>query len=146
MRAHGSSAMQHQSPLTASLDGGEWSASRHDRFNPEEWVASTTWIGGRVGPRDGSGILKTRKISCPCQIRILSRPVHSFINRLTTLPRLPLGQLLFHIYIQTLLFLFWGKVECRTVYKLKTAQISLVVILLQVTSFTLFQFLNLPRH
>jgi hypothetical protein len=39
-----------------------------------------------------------------------------------------------------------GKVACRTGYKLKTAHIYLAVILLQVTLFTLFQFLNIPRH
>jgi hypothetical protein len=75
-------------------------------FNPEERDAGTTWIGGRVGPRDGSGLLKTRKLSYPYRIRILSRPVHSFITILTMLPRLPLGKILFHIYIQILLFLF----------------------------------------
>ena len=61
-----------------------------------------------MGPRDGSGVLKTGKISYPYRIQILSRPVHSFITRLTMLPRLPLGQLLFRIYeyIQTMLILF----------------------------------------
>jgi hypothetical protein len=39
--------------LTSALDGGEWSASRPDRFNPGVRVPGTHWIGGRVVPRAG---------------------------------------------------------------------------------------------
>jgi hypothetical protein len=37
--------------LTSALDGGEWSASRPDRFTPKERAPVTHWIGGWVGPR-----------------------------------------------------------------------------------------------
>jgi hypothetical protein len=37
--------------LTSVLDGGEWSASRPDRFIPKERAPGTHWIGGWVGPR-----------------------------------------------------------------------------------------------
>jgi hypothetical protein len=36
--------------LTSALDGGEWSASRPDRFTPRERTPDTHWIGGWVGP------------------------------------------------------------------------------------------------
>jgi hypothetical protein len=32
--------------LTSALDGGEWPASRPDRFTPTEGVIGTHWIGG----------------------------------------------------------------------------------------------------
>jgi hypothetical protein len=39
--------------LTSALDGGEWSFSRTDRFNPSsEKVPGTHWIGSWVGPRE----------------------------------------------------------------------------------------------
>jgi hypothetical protein len=37
--------------LTSSLDGGEWSASRSDRFTPRERALGIHRIGGWVGPR-----------------------------------------------------------------------------------------------
>jgi hypothetical protein len=37
--------------LTSALGGGEWSASRLDRFIPREKAPDTHWIGGWVGPR-----------------------------------------------------------------------------------------------
>jgi hypothetical protein len=40
-------------PLTSALDRGEWSASRHGRFNPGERTPGTHWIGDWVGPRAG---------------------------------------------------------------------------------------------
>jgi hypothetical protein len=39
--------------LTATLDGGEWSASRPGRFTPRERAPGTHWTGGWVGPRAG---------------------------------------------------------------------------------------------
>jgi hypothetical protein len=39
--------------LTSALVGGEWSASRLDRFTPEEIARGTHWIGGMVNPRAG---------------------------------------------------------------------------------------------
>jgi hypothetical protein len=37
--------------LTSTLVGGEWSASRPDRFTPGERACGTHCIGGWVGPR-----------------------------------------------------------------------------------------------
>jgi hypothetical protein len=39
--------------LTSALLGGEWSASRPDRFTPGERALDTYWIGGWVSPRAG---------------------------------------------------------------------------------------------
>jgi hypothetical protein len=39
--------------LTSTLVGGEWSASRLDRFTSGERAPGTHWIGGWVGPRAG---------------------------------------------------------------------------------------------
>jgi hypothetical protein len=39
--------------LTSTLDGGEWSVSRPDRFTPKERAPGTNWIGGWVGHRAG---------------------------------------------------------------------------------------------
>jgi hypothetical protein len=36
--------------LTSVLDGGEWSASRPDRFTPGKRVPDTHWMGGHHGP------------------------------------------------------------------------------------------------
>jgi hypothetical protein len=32
--------------MTSALDGGEWSASRPDRFTPRKRASGTHWIGG----------------------------------------------------------------------------------------------------
>jgi len=41
--------------LTLALDRGEWSASRPAAFIPWQRTPGTRCIGGRVGPRAGSG-------------------------------------------------------------------------------------------
>jgi hypothetical protein len=51
--------------LTSTLDGGEWSASRHGRFTPRERALDTHWIGGWLGPRAGLDAVVRRKISLP---------------------------------------------------------------------------------
>jgi hypothetical protein len=48
--------------LTSALDGGEWSASRPDRFTSEERDPGTHWIGGWEGLRAGLDAVKKRKI------------------------------------------------------------------------------------
>jgi hypothetical protein len=50
--------------LTATLDGGEWSASRTGHFTPRERAPSTHWIKGWVGPQGRSGRWG-EQISCP---------------------------------------------------------------------------------
>jgi hypothetical protein len=48
---------------TLALDGGEWSASRPDRFTPRERDPGTHWIG--VGPRAVLDAVVKRKIPSP---------------------------------------------------------------------------------
>jgi hypothetical protein len=48
--------------LTSALDGGEWSASRPDRFNPRERAPGAHWIGG---PRAVLDAVVKRKIPSP---------------------------------------------------------------------------------
>jgi hypothetical protein len=46
-------------PLFISkLDGGDWLASRPDRFTPGERAPRTHWIGDWVGPRAGVDIVE----------------------------------------------------------------------------------------
>jgi hypothetical protein len=51
--------------LTSALDGGEWSASRPDRFTPSERSPGTHWIGGWVGSRAVLDAVVKRKIPSP---------------------------------------------------------------------------------
>jgi hypothetical protein len=53
--------------LTSALDGGEWSASRPDRFTPRERSPGTHWIGGWVGPIAVLDTVVKRKIPSPHQ-------------------------------------------------------------------------------
>jgi hypothetical protein len=46
--------------LTSALVGGKWSASRPDRFIPEERAPGTHWIGGWVDPRAGLDDVKKK--------------------------------------------------------------------------------------
>jgi hypothetical protein len=65
--------------LTSALIGGEWSASRTDRFTPEERAPVTHWIGGWVDPRTGLDDVERRRIlPLPgLELRALSRPARS---------------------------------------------------------------------
>jgi hypothetical protein len=51
--------------LTSVLDGGEWSASRPDRFTLREEALSAHWIVGWVGPRSGLDAVTKRKFLSP---------------------------------------------------------------------------------
>jgi hypothetical protein len=46
MKAYGEVDVQIHIFLTSVLDGGEWSASRPDRFTPGEGAQGTYWIEG----------------------------------------------------------------------------------------------------
>jgi hypothetical protein len=48
--------------LTSAVDGGEWSASRPNRFTPRERASGTHWIGGWVDPRAVLDVVVKRKI------------------------------------------------------------------------------------
>jgi hypothetical protein len=49
--------------LISPQAGGQWSASRTDRFNPGERAACTLWVGSRVDPRSGLDDLETVLVS-----------------------------------------------------------------------------------
>jgi hypothetical protein len=51
--------------LASALDGGEWSASRPDRFTPRERAPGTHSIGGWVGSRVVLDAVVKRKIPSP---------------------------------------------------------------------------------
>jgi hypothetical protein len=65
MKAYGGVEVQLHAFLTSALDGGEWSASRSDRFTPRERAPGTHWIGGWVGPRAVLDTVVKRKIPSP---------------------------------------------------------------------------------
>jgi hypothetical protein len=48
--------------LTSTLEGGEWSASRHGCFIPRERASDTHWIGGWMGTRTVLDAVVKRKI------------------------------------------------------------------------------------
>jgi hypothetical protein len=48
--------------LISAPDGGEWSATRSDRFTPGERAPGTHWIGGWLGPRAGLDAVEKIKI------------------------------------------------------------------------------------
>jgi hypothetical protein len=50
---------------SASLDGGEWSASRQCRFAPGERASGTHKIGGWLDPRAGLDDMEFRRFFCP---------------------------------------------------------------------------------
>jgi hypothetical protein len=65
--------------MTSALVGGEWSASRPDRFTPGERTLGTHWIGGWVGLRVGVDEVEKRKfLTLPgLEFRTLGRPARS---------------------------------------------------------------------
>jgi hypothetical protein len=60
--------------LTSALDGGEWSASRPDSFNPREWIPDTHWIGGWMSPRAGLDTVVKKKFPAPTGTRTTHHP------------------------------------------------------------------------
>jgi hypothetical protein len=48
--------------LTSALDGGEWSASRYDHFNPTEIIPGMHSIGRSVAPRAGLDTVEYREL------------------------------------------------------------------------------------
>jgi hypothetical protein len=61
MKAYGGVDVYIHVLLTSPLVGGEWSASRRDRFTPGVRAPGTDWIGGWVGPRTGLVDVEKRK-------------------------------------------------------------------------------------
>jgi hypothetical protein len=62
--------------LNLALDGGDWSASRPGRFNPEERAPGTHWIGGWVDYKASLDAMEKRK-SYPCRESKAGRPAHT---------------------------------------------------------------------
>jgi hypothetical protein len=54
--------------MTSTLDEIEWSALSPIRFNPQEFVPATHWIGDLVGPKLGLDIVEKRK-TFPSHVR-----------------------------------------------------------------------------
>jgi hypothetical protein len=53
--------------LTSAPDGGEWSASRPDRFIPSERAPGTYWIGGWAATSVGLDTVVKRKTPSPAR-------------------------------------------------------------------------------
>jgi hypothetical protein len=53
MKAYGGMDVQIHIVFISALVGGEWSASRHDRYIPGETAPNTHWIRGWVDTRAG---------------------------------------------------------------------------------------------
>jgi hypothetical protein len=76
--------------LTSALVGGEWSASRPNRFTPGEKAPDTLWIAGWMDPRTSLGDMEKRKflilpghelrpIGCPTRSQSLYRLPCSYL-------------------------------------------------------------------
>jgi hypothetical protein len=79
MKAYGGLNVLIQVFLTSALVGGEWSASRSDRFIPREGAPGIHWIGGRVVPRTCLDDVEKRKLLTLPGIELLPlrRPARS---------------------------------------------------------------------
>jgi hypothetical protein len=79
MKAYGGVDVYTHVFLTSAVVGGEWSASRSDRFTPAEGALGTHWIRGWVGPRTGLDNMENLKFLHPpgLELRPLGRPAHS---------------------------------------------------------------------
>jgi hypothetical protein len=79
MKAYGEWMYRSTFFLTSALAGDEWSASRPDRFTPEERTPGTHWIGCWVDPRAGLDGVEKRKFSTlpGLELRPLGCPARS---------------------------------------------------------------------
>jgi hypothetical protein len=74
--------------VVPALDGGEWSASRTDRFSPGESTSGTHWIGGCVDSRADLDAVENRYIFSPAGNRtqavqpVASRYAESWVSEL----------------------------------------------------------------
>jgi hypothetical protein len=79
MKAYGGVDVLNHVFLTSALVGGEWSASRPDRFTSGERAPGTYWKGSWVGSRAGLNDVEKRKFMTPqgLELRPLCRPARS---------------------------------------------------------------------
>jgi hypothetical protein len=79
MQVYGGVDVQSRIFLTSALVGGEWSASRRDRFTPGDRAHGTNWIGGWVSPRAGLDDMEKSKFLTflGLELRTLGRPARS---------------------------------------------------------------------
>jgi hypothetical protein len=79
MKAYEGDYIHIQVSLTSALLGGDWSASRPDRFTSGERVHGTHWIGGWVDPRACMDNMERRKFltSSGLELRSHSSPARS---------------------------------------------------------------------
>jgi hypothetical protein len=89
MKTHGRVEIQLHRFLTSVLDGGEWSASRHDHFATRERDPDTHWIGGWVSHRDSLEAVAKKKYLFSCWESNLDRQARSLVTIKTELPQLP---------------------------------------------------------
>jgi hypothetical protein len=78
MKAYGGVDVEIHIFFTLAVVGGEWRASRLDRFTPEEEASCTIWIGGWVDPRADLDCVKGKFLTLPgLELRPLGRPASS---------------------------------------------------------------------
>jgi hypothetical protein len=79
MKAYGGVDVWAHVFLTSVLVGGEWSASRHGRFNPGETAPSTHLIRGWMGPRADLDDMENLRFYPPpgLELRSFGRPARS---------------------------------------------------------------------
>jgi hypothetical protein len=82
MKTYGGVGVCIQVFSTATLVGGEWSASRPGCFTPGERGPGTHWLGGWVDPRTGLNEMEKRKFLTlpglelrPARSQSLYRPI-----------------------------------------------------------------------
>jgi hypothetical protein len=73
------------------VDGGEWSPQARSLY-PRGYSPSTSWTGGRVGPRNGTDAMAKENNSLSCRESNTSCSARRLVTIMTELPRLPTTQ------------------------------------------------------
>jgi hypothetical protein len=110
-------AMKTYGGVTSALDGGEWSASRPNRFNPRERAPSTHWIRGWMGPRAGLDIVSRRKIPGPRRESNPDHPIVQPVGSRYTDWDIPAHVFILHeirisIFCRYRIVIVWGYTDC----------------------------------
>jgi hypothetical protein len=115
--------------LTSVLVGGKWSASRSDRFTPEERAPGTHWVGGWVALSAGLDIEKRKFSSLPgLELRLIRRPVRSRSLCRLRYPGSDFKSQWFVYVLHTLLFktlnFFSGSIRAFRIVPMETGNLS----------------------